>query len=120
MQNDYLTRQKPFRALFIFSLPMIIGNLFQQTYMMADSAIGGGIGASVVVSRYFGAGQYDKMKLAVLSFFVFLWLLRRLQCGHTRCFSKEELLRMAASILIFYCVCVMIPSSSIFILGESP
>lgn len=72
---------------------MIIGNLFQQTYTMADSAIvgrfvgeqalaavgasysltnificiamGGGMGASVIVSRYFGAKQYNKMKLAV-------------------------------------------------------
>ena len=70
-------------ALALFALPMIIGNLFQQTYTMVDSAIvgryvseqalaavgasysltnvficvaiGGGMGASVVVSRHFGA-----------------------------------------------------------------
>ena len=68
-------------ALALFALPMIIGNLFQQTYTMVDSAIvgryvseqalaavgasysltnvficvaiGGGMGASVVVSRRF-------------------------------------------------------------------
>ena len=67
-------------ALALFALPMIIGNLFQQTYTMVDSAIvgryvseqalaavgasysltnvficvaiGGGMGASVVVSRH--------------------------------------------------------------------
>lgn len=93
MENDYLIRRSPFQALFIFALPIIIGNLFQQTYTMADSAIvgrfvgeqalaavgasyaltnificvaiGGGIGASVIVSRYFGAGEYGQMKLAV-------------------------------------------------------
>ena len=83
MDNDYLIKKPPLQALFLFSLPMIIGNLFQQTYTMVDSAIvgryvseqalaavgasyaltnificvasGGGIGESVIVSRYFGA-----------------------------------------------------------------
>lgn len=93
MQSDYLIRQKPMRALILFAMPMILGNLFQQTYTMVDSAmvgrfvseqalaavgasysltnificvaIGGGIGASVTVSRYFGAGDIRKMKTAV-------------------------------------------------------
>ncbi len=93
MNNDYLIQKKPLSALFIFALPIIIGNLFQQTYTMADSAIvgrfvneqalaavgasysltnificvaiGGGMGASVIVSRYFGAKNYKKMKLSV-------------------------------------------------------
>ena len=41
MGNDYLVQKKPLNALIIFALPMIIGNLFQQTYTMADSAIVG-------------------------------------------------------------------------------
>ena len=93
MTDDYLIQKKPFYALFIFSLPMIVGNLFQQTYTMADSAIagrfvgehalaaigasysltnificvaiGGGIGASVIISQYFGAKRYEKMKAAI-------------------------------------------------------
>lgn len=97
-RNDYLIEKNPLSALTIFALPMIVGNLFQQTYTMADSAIvgryvseqalaavgasysftnifiwvaaGGGIGASVIVSRYFGAKQYDKMKLAVFTSFL--------------------------------------------------
>ena len=40
-ENDYLIQKKPLNALIIFALPMIIGNLFQQTYTMADSAIVG-------------------------------------------------------------------------------
>ena len=93
MENDYLIQRKPMNALFIFARPIIVGNLFQQFYTMADSAIvgrfvgeqalaavgasyaltnificvaiGGGTGASVIVSRYFGAGEYGRMKLAV-------------------------------------------------------
>ena len=98
MENDYLINKKPLNALILFALPMIIGNLFQQTYTMAESAIvgrlvgeqalaavgasysltnificvaiGGGIGASVIVSRYFGAKEYNKMKLAVCTAFI--------------------------------------------------
>ena len=83
----------PGRALFIFALPMILGNLFQQFYNMADSvivgryvgedalaavgasyslttvfimiAIGGGMGASVLTSQYLGAGEYGKMKTSI-------------------------------------------------------
>ncbi|MCR1897518.1 MATE family efflux transporter [Irregularibacter muris] len=93
MHKEYLIHEKPLKALFVFALPMIIGNLFQQFYTMADSvvvgrfvsenalaavgasysltnvficiAIGGGIGASVVTSRYFGAREYQKMKKSV-------------------------------------------------------
>lgn len=92
-QSDYLTEKKPFSALIVFALPMIVGNLFQQLYTMTDTAIvgryvgetslaavgasyaltnvficiaiGGGIGASVVVSKYFGGKRYKEMKTAV-------------------------------------------------------
>lgn len=95
MTDDYLVQKKPFYALLIFSLPIIIGNLFQQTYTMVDSAIagryvgekalaaigasysltnificvaiGGGIGASVIISRYFGAKSYRKMKTTIFT-----------------------------------------------------
>lgn len=93
MTNNYLIEKKPLIALLIFSFPIILGNLFQQIYTMADSAIagrfvseqalaaigasysltnificvaiGGGIGASVVVSQYFGAKDYKKMKISI-------------------------------------------------------
>ena len=84
---------KPGRTLFFFAVPMILGNLFQQFYNMADSvivgryvgenalaavgasyslttvfimvAIGGGIGASVLTSQYLGAKEYGKMKTSI-------------------------------------------------------
>lgn len=93
MDKEYLINQKPVRALLVFAFPMIIGNLFQQFYTMADSvvvgqfvsenalaavgasysltnvfisiAIGGGIGASVVTSRTFGSRDYTAMKRSV-------------------------------------------------------
>lgn len=102
MDKEYLIHEKPLRALIIFAWPMILGNLFQQFYTMVDSivvgryvsegalaavgasysvtnvficiAIGGGIGASVVISQYFGAREYQKMKqaayTALLSFLI--------------------------------------------------
>lgn len=93
MTDDYLIEKKPLSALLVFSLPIIIGNLFQQTYTMADSAIagrfvgeralaaigasysltnificvaiGGATGASVVISQYFGAKNFVRMKAAI-------------------------------------------------------
>ena len=72
MENDYLIRQKPFRALLVFALPMILGNLFQQTYTLMDSAIVGryvgeqalaAVGASYALTNIFiciaiGGGTY--------------------------------------------------------------
>jgi putative MATE family efflux protein len=91
--NNYLTEKKPFHALLVFAIPIIIGNMFQQFYTLVDSAVvgryvsitalaavgastsltnififvasGGGMGASVIVSRYFGAKEYKKMKSAI-------------------------------------------------------
>ena len=41
MEKDYLLKERPLRALLLFALPMIIGNLFQQFYTMADSMVVG-------------------------------------------------------------------------------
>lgn len=91
--KEYLIHQSPWKALLIFSIPMMLGNLFQQLYTMTDSvivgrfvgenalaavgasysltsvfisvAIGGGVGSSVLVSRAFGARRYDELKTTV-------------------------------------------------------
>ena len=104
-----LLKGAPGRSLFFFALPMIIGNLFQQFYNMADSvivgkfvgedalaavgasysftnvfimiAIGGGIGASVLTSQYLGAEKYKEMKTSVYTFLIsFLVLSAALAC----------------------------------------
>jgi putative MATE family efflux protein len=121
-KDDYLIREKPLNALIVFSLPIIIGNLFQQAYTMADSAIvgryvseqalaavgasysltnificiamGGGIGASVIVSRYFGEKDYSKMKLAVFTSFISFLTLSILLGGIGLLFSKRIMILM--------------------------
>lgn len=93
MNAKDMLKGSPGKSLFFFALPMILGNLFQQFYNMADSiivgrfvgedalaavgasyslttvfvmiAIGGGMGASVLTSQYLGAGQYGKMKTSM-------------------------------------------------------
>lgn len=99
MENKQnLTEGAPARTLFFFALPMVIGNLFQQFYNMADSiivgrfvgeealaavgasysfttvfimvAIGGGLGASVLTSQYLGAGKFREMRTSVHTFLV--------------------------------------------------
>ncbi len=92
-KNYDMIHDQPGRALLMFVIPMILGNLFQQFYNITDSvivgrfegeqalaavgasyaitnvfiaiAIGGGNGSAVVVSQFFGAGKYEKMKTAV-------------------------------------------------------
>ena len=122
-KEEYLITEAPLKALTVFALPMIIGSFFQQVYNMADSiivgqfvgssalaavgacaalsnvficvAIGAGVGAGVLVSRYFGAQKYDRMKtivstslisflvlsilLGIFGFFCSHWMMRVLQ-----------------------------------------
>lgn len=91
--NINMTEGAPGKKLFLFALPMILGNLFQQFYNMADSvivgrfvgedalaavgasyalttvfvmlAIGGGNGSAVITSQYLGAKRYRRMKTSV-------------------------------------------------------
>lgn len=92
-KKNVLLEGKSLYALIIFAVPMIIGNLFQQFYNMADSAIvgkyvgenalaavgasysltnvficvaiGGGVGATILTSQYLGSKEYDMLKTSV-------------------------------------------------------
>ena len=92
MTND-MTVGSPVKLIIQFMIPMCLGNVFQQFYNMADSvivgrfvgedalaavgasyslttvfimiAIGGGVGASVIISQYLGAKEYTKMQTAI-------------------------------------------------------
>lgn len=94
-QKYDMVTDHPGKALLFFALPMILGNLFQQFYNITDSiivgrfvgeqalaavgasyaitnvfiaiAIGGGIGSSVIISQFFGAGSLGKMKTAIFT-----------------------------------------------------
>ena len=100
--NDFTTGN-PTRQIVMFALPMLIGNLFQQIYGLADAMVVGryvgglalaavgsstiiinftlavfiGLttGASIVISQFFGAKEEDKLKKSVSTSFVFLLIL---------------------------------------------
>ncbi len=102
-KDEYLITERPLKALTTFAMPMILGSFFQQVYNMADSiivgqfvgssalaavgacaaltnvficvALGAGVGAGVLVSRYFGAHSYGKMKTIVSTSLISFFLL---------------------------------------------
>ncbi len=114
--NDYLITEKPMKALVKFSIPMIIGNFFQQAYTIVDSAIvghyngetalaavgasyalttififialGGGIGASVIISQHFGARRFAQMKTATYTALLTFLGLSVLLAGFSLLFSR--------------------------------
>ena len=95
-----LTVGKTWKVIVRFTLPLLVGNVLQQLYNVTDSVIVGqllgkealaavsasffiyyfivsmvigiGSGTSVVISQFFGAGQYDKVQRAFSSFFIFM------------------------------------------------
>ena len=116
-KDEYLITDEPLKALTIFAMPMILGSFFQQVYNMADSiivgqfvgssalaavgacaaltnvficvALGAGVGAGVLVSRYFGAEDYGKMKTIVSTSLVSFLILSLLLGGFGFCFSHS-------------------------------
>lgn len=94
-----LTVGNEFKALFCFSLPILIGNLFQQFYNVADSVIVGRVlgkenlaavgfcfqislilvalsmgltlGTGILISKYFGAREESKIRAVIDTGFIF-------------------------------------------------
>lgn len=90
------------KTIFLFSLPMLIGSLFQQLYNTADSIIVGrflgkeamaavsgaapimmllmsllmgiSLGFSILISQYYGAKDIDKVKLTIDTTFIFVFV----------------------------------------------
>ncbi|MFQ9516039.1 MAG: MATE family efflux transporter [Eubacterium sp.] len=88
-----MTTGTPYKLLLQFAVPLLVGNIFQQLYNMADSIIVGNfvsanalgaigttnslqffffslvgglsVGIGIIVSQYFGAGENDKVKDAI-------------------------------------------------------
>lgn len=95
------TTGNPSRQLFWFTMPLLLGNLFQQFYNIVDSAIVGrligsealgAVGASfpvifaiislisgiaggftVVISQYFGAKEFIKVKATITTMYFFIF-----------------------------------------------
>lgn len=88
-----MTEGNPVKLIVLFAIPLLFGNLFQQLYNTVDSLIVGNfagnealaavsssgsliflmvgffngvaMGAGVIISKYYGARDYDKMKTAI-------------------------------------------------------
>lgn len=95
-----MTTGSPVRLILTFSIPLVIGNIFQQFYNMVDSIVVGnfvgsdalgavgacgslnwlffslssglGIGIGVIVSQFYGARQYDKVRATIANSFYVL------------------------------------------------
>lgn len=91
--NQDLTQGSIWRNMILFALPVLFGNIFQQLYNTVDSLIVGNflgesalaavsssgnlifmfvgffnglaMGAGVIIARYYGAKDYDAMRLAI-------------------------------------------------------
>lgn len=98
-KTDMLTGS-PFKSLLLFSLPMVLGNLFQQLYNIVDAIIVGkfvgqkalaaagststiifiylgislglAMGCMIIFSQLFGARNYVRMKTAMYTCIIFL------------------------------------------------
>ena len=90
-----MTEGKPLRLLIVFAIPLLIGNLFQQAYNLADSMIVGRLlganslaavgatgaisflffsicngissGGGILTAQYFGAGKTEMVKKSIVN-----------------------------------------------------
>ncbi len=97
-----MTKGSEFRLIIFFSLPLLLGNIFQQFYNVFDSIIVGQVigkealaavgasfpvlflliamimgitmGTTVLISQYFGAGDIEKVKLTIETSYIFLFV----------------------------------------------
>lgn len=95
-----MTQGNPTRMILTFALPLLIGNIFQQLYNMVDSIVVGNfvgkialaavgssftlmtffsaiiiglcMGTSVVLSQFFGAQDYEKLRRSISTSFIFM------------------------------------------------
>lgn len=114
-----MTEGSPVRCMVTFAIPMILGNLFQQLYNLADSmivgklvgqealaavgvstaitmlfvmvAVGTGIGCSVVISQLFGAEKIKEMKTAISTALISIMVFSLLLSIIGRVFSRSIL-----------------------------
>ncbi|SHJ75838.1 putative efflux protein, MATE family [Clostridium amylolyticum] len=117
-----MTKGNPTKIILFFAFPMLLGNIFQQLYNMVDSIVVGKfvgkealaavgssfmlmnffsaiiiglcMGTSVVLSQYFGAGDYTKLRKSISTAFIFMLLLTIIMSLTTIIFTKPMLIIM--------------------------
>ncbi len=116
MATDF-TKGKPSKQLFLFAMPLLLSNVFQQFYNIVDSAIVGrligkdalgAVGAShpvifviislivgiaggftIVISQYFGAKQFDKLKDTITTMYFSIFVLGIIATVFALIFSRD-------------------------------
>lgn len=117
-----MTKGNPTKIILFFAFPMLLGNIFQQLYNMVDSIVVGQfvgknalaavgssfmlmnffsavliglcMGTSVVLSQFFGAGDYIKLRRAVSTSFIFMLVLTMIMSLLTVVLTKPMLILM--------------------------
>ncbi len=97
-----MTKNSPVKNIILFTIPMLIGNVFQQFYNITDSAIvgqfigkealaavgasfpimfflialimGATMGITVMISQFYGAKDYENVKLTIETAYIFLFI----------------------------------------------
>lgn len=115
-----MKKGNPTKLMLKFAFPMLIGNIFQQLYNMVDSIVVGRfigknalaavgtsfsimnfitlviiglcMGSSIVISLYYGAEDYDKLKSVVSTSFIFMLLVTIVLSITTFIFAEEFLI----------------------------
>jgi len=116
--ND-LTVGNEGKKILRFAIPLLLGNIFQQLYLIVDSIIVGkvlgpdaltaigncfpiiftlisliigiGIGGTVLISQYFGAKQIEKVQKTISTLFIFLFFASLFLSGIGMIFSSDIL-----------------------------
>lgn len=68
MTND-LTKGSPIKQIILFSLPLLLGNIFQQLYNMADTVI---VGRTIGVNALAAVGATGSLMFMILGFVQYL------------------------------------------------
>ena len=115
-----MTEGNPVRLLLVFSVPMLIGNIFQQLYNLADSVIVGqiigadalaaigatgsitffffalcngiGSGGGIITSHFFGEGNDSKVKNCIVNT-AFVMIVVPLVIGTIAFFAAQPILK---------------------------
>ncbi len=124
-----LTTGKEGKLIWRFAIPMLLGNVFQQLYNIVDSIIVGNylgdealsavgasfplifllislvigiaMGSTIVISQYFGAKDYEKVKLSIDTLYIILFFASILVSAFGLIFSRDifELIKLPDEVI---------------------
>ena len=116
MTND-MTKGSPIRLILAFSIPLFIGNVFQQFYSMADTVI---VGRTIGVQALAAVGATSAISFLILGF------AQGLTSGFSvvaaQCFGagEEERLRDSVATSILLCVAATVFITILSVLTARP